>query len=480
MPSSQRPNVLFILSDDQRPDTIAALGNPVIRTPNLDRLVHEGFAFDRVFCTTPICTPARAEILTGCTSFANHVPWFGMPINPSLTILPQVFRNAGYHTIHVGKWHNDGHPRDRGYAVTRRVFDNDNLNHYQAKGHIMRFRESRGLVEGHSTELFTDAALEELKAAPHDEPWFCFLAYHAPHDPHDTPQPFAGLYDAATMPLLDNYMPEHPLDNGDMVIRDELLADWPRTQRDMRRYRARYYAMITHMDHHIGRVLNWLDRRRLTRNTIVVFTGDQGLAIGSHGLLGKENMYDHSIGAPFIMRGPGIPAGKRSSALVHHVDHLPTLCEFAGIHRPASARHGHSLVPLMRGRVGNVRDAVFCEFYSPEQPGEPLRHSQRAVRTEEWKLVWYPLIRRYQLFDLRRDPLELVDLLVPWRVRQRRARDSGKPVWTRDRWALPEAFRQHKNRDIRTAVRNLHRLLLRQMKDHGDPLLKQDPPPPPV
>ena len=218
---NKHPNVLIILTDDQRNDTIGALGNPHIHTPNLDELVHRGFAFEKQFCTTPICTPARAEILTGCNSFTNRVPWFGMPINSELTLLPQAFQDAGFHTIHVGKWHNDGHPRDKGYARTRRVFPADNLNN---SGHWMRFNEDGVEVEGHSIELFTEAAIEELAVAPTDRPWFCYLAHFAPHDPHDCPPPFDTMYDAASMPLYPNHMPEHPIDNGAMTIRDELLA----------------------------------------------------------------------------------------------------------------------------------------------------------------------------------------------------------------------------------------------------------------
>ncbi len=472
------PNVLVILSDDQRFDTIGALGNPHIHTPNLDTLATRGFAFNRAFCTTPICTPARAEILTGCTSFGNHVPWFGMPVNPDLTLLPRAFQDAGYYTIHAGKWHNDGHPRDKGYDTTHCVFGQDNLNTLRESGHIMRFKEGDHEVSGHSSEIFTDAALNALERAPEDRPWFCYLAYFAPHDPHEAPEPFASMYDPADMPLLPNYMPEHPFDNGDMVIRDELLDNWPRTQEAMRRYRARYYGLISHMDHQIGRVLGALQRNGQLENTVVVFTGDQGLAIGSHGLLGKENMYDHSIGSPLIYCGPGVPAGGRSDAMAHHVDLFPTLCDLAGITRPESAADGHSLVPVMQGRERRVREHVLCEFYSPEQPGEELRHSQRAIRTEHWKLTWFPLIDRYQLFDLQNDPLEMTDLLVDWRRRQRLAVEAGKNVWKKDPWAARDPRPVRTQDEIEGACRDLRERMVSQMRALGDPLLQEKEPPP--
>ncbi len=472
-------NMLFVLTDDQRFDTVGALGNPHIKTPNIDRLVNEGFSFRQNFCTTPICTPARAEILTGCTSFVNRVPWFGMAINPELTLLPRAFKDAGYHTIHVGKWHNDGHPRDKGYDVTSCVFHNDNLNNHAKTGHYMRFKEPWGEVSGHSSEIFTDSALRLLENAPADKPWFCFLAYHAPHDPFDAPEPFASMYDPEKMPLYPNYMPEHPVDNGDMTIRDELLENWPRTQERMRRYRAKYYGMISHMDFHFGRVLDFLKSKGLDRNTVVVFTGDQGLATGSHGLLGKENMYDHSISSPLIWRGPSIPRGKTSSALVHHVDLYPTLCEIAGIPKPASAKHGHNLVPLIEGKVREVREDVFCEFFSPEDPHEELRHSQRLIRTERWKLIWYPLISRYQLFNIGNDPCELVDLIAPWRCRRRAKIADGKKIWTKDAWSAPDEGPQYSRDEIKEVVGDLHKRLLRQMELNEDPLLLKIKPPPP-
>jgi arylsulfatase A-like enzyme len=475
-----KPNVLFILSDDQRFDTIGALGNQHINTPNLDALCDRGVAFRQTFCTTPICTPARAEILTGCQSFANEVPWFGMPINPDLTLLPRCFQDAGYHTIHVGKWHNDGHPRDKGYDVTRRVAYVDNLNDYGTFGHTMRFAEGDGEVEGHTTELFTEAALEELTSAPADKPWFCYLSYTAPHDPHDSPEPFASMYDPADMPLLPNFMPEHPFDNGDMIIRDELLENWPREQDAMRRYRARYYGLISHMDHHLGRLLEHLRRSGKLANTIVVFTGDQGLAIGSHGLLGKENMYDHSISAPLIISGPGVPTGGRSNALVHHVDLYPTLCELTGVPRPPSALDGFSLVPLMRGEEESVRESIFCQFYSPEYLEGPMRWTQRALRTDRWKLTWYPLIERYQLFDLQQDPHELVDLLLPWRVRRRHYEARGKTNWSKEQWSPPDNREDPTDLALHTMLGVLRGMMLDQMKRTGDPLLAQGRRPQPL
>ncbi|NOY81067.1 MAG: sulfatase-like hydrolase/transferase [Kiritimatiellaeota bacterium] len=478
----RKPNVLFILTDDQRFDTIGALGNPHIHTPNLDQLVRQGFAFEKEFCTTPICTPARAEILTGCDSFRNRVPWFGLPINPDLTLLPQAFQRAGFHTIHVGKWHNDGHPRDKGYERTRRVFPSDNLNEYRQRGHWMRFNEEGTETEGHSTELFTEAALEELAAAPADRPWFCCLAYTAPHDPHDSPPPFDTMYDPGTMPLFPNHMPEHPIDNGAMIIRDELLENWPRTHDVMRRYRCRYYGMISHLDHHIGRLLGRLRATGQLENTLIVFTGDQGLAVGSHGLLGKENMYDHSIASPLIFCGPGVPAGGRSWALSHHVDLFPTLCELAGIETPPSAQDGHSLAPIMHGEAERVRDAILCEFCIPRGKDASLAHVQRAVRTERWKLVWYADPRRFQLFDLQRDADEVVHLLAPWRRELWRvhAGTNRNPAWKKGQWAGADQSPPYTEAQIDAVAMDLWKRMLELMDAQNDPLPAERRPPSPL
>lgn len=482
MTSTQRPNVLFLLTDDQRHDTIGALGNPHIQTPNIDRLVHRGTAFPRHFCTTPICQPARAEILTGCNSFTNEVPWFNIPIKPGLTLLSEAFQSAGYHTIHVGKWHNEGHPKDRGYDRTHTVFGvpGTNLNDASKHGHYVRFKEPHGEVAGHSSEVFVDAALRALENAPDDNPWFCYLAFFAPHDPHDSPAPFDTMYDPADMPLLPNYMPEHPFDNGDMTIRDEQLDNWPRTQDAMRRYRARYYGLISHLDSQIGRLIGALEVKGELDNTIIVFTGDQGLGIGSHGLLGKENMYDHSIASPLILSGPGIPKGGRCTALSHHTDLFPTLCELTGVARPETATDGHSLMPIVQGKERSVRDAILCEFYSPEEPGQPMRHTQRCIRTEKWKLTWYPLINRFQLFDLQRDPVELVDLLVPWRIRRRQAEAGEGRGWQKNLWAAPDLKPHYGAEEIEAVTQTLYARMLELMEEQGDPMAgaakKQVPP----
>jgi arylsulfatase A-like enzyme len=240
--------------------------------------------------------------------------------------------------------------------------------------------------------------------------------------------------------------------------------------------------MISHLDHHLGRLLGCLRATGKLDRTVVAFTGDQGLAVGSHGLLGKESMYDHSIASPLILRGPGIRAGARSSALSHHTDLVPTLCELAGVPRPGSATDGHSLVPVLDGRETRVRDAVFCEFCLPRAKGAPLTHVQRAVRTERWKLIWYADSRRFQLFDLQRDADELVDLLAPWRreLWHPQALEGGDRLWGKDRWAPPDQRPRYTTAQIGAVAQTLWQRLIEMMTAHNDPIPGEARPPCPV
>jgi arylsulfatase A-like enzyme len=182
-------------------------------------------------------------------------------------------------------------------------------------------------------------------------------------------------------------------------VRDEKLLPWPRTPDAVRAEIAAYYGMISHLDGQIGRILRALDDTGRARDTIVVFAGDNGLAVGQHGLLGKQNLYEHSVRVPLVFRGPGIPRGRRSDALVYLFDVFPTLCALGGLEAPATVE-GINLTPILSRRQVQVRDSVFGAY----------RDVQRMIRDDRWKAIWYPKLDRWQLFDLKRDPLEMKDL----------------------------------------------------------------------
>jgi arylsulfatase A-like enzyme len=227
-----------------------------------------------------------------------------------------------------------------------------------------------------------------------------YLAPPVPHDPRLAPAEFVSLYDPGKITLSKNFMPQHPFDNGELRIRDEMLAAFPRTPQEMRQHLADYYATISHMDYEVGRILGVVNERGWSDNTIVIFSSDQGLAVGGrHGLMGKQNLYEH-VKPPLVFAGPGIPHG-RSEALVYLYDLFPTICELAGASVPAVVE-GKSLLPVIHGRQAKVRDWLLGAY----------KDCQRMVRDERWKLLAYNAsgVKNTQLFDLANDPDELNNL----------------------------------------------------------------------
>ena len=413
-----RPNFLVVVTDDQRPDTIRSLGNPLIHTPNLDRLVRRGTTFTRAIAPDPLCVPSRAEIMTGCREFSNGVSSLGGGrMKPELVLWAQAMRDGGYSSWYVGKWMNDGRPITRGYDETLGLygsgggrfplsFDVDwhgrEVTGY--RGWIFQTDDGTklpekgvGLVPDISRE-FADAAIEFINRKS-DKPFFLHVNFTAPHDPLLMPPGYEGRYKADQMPLPPNFLPRHPFDHGNLEGRDEKLLPWPRTPEMVRADLAVYYAVISHMDEHLGRILDALKTTGRAENTYVLFTSDHGLAVGSHGLRGKQNMYEHTVGVPLVVAGPNIPQGKRSDAQCYLRDMYPTVCELAGIDIPHTVQ-GRSLVPVIRGQTDSIYPEVFGHF----------RDTQRMIRTDRWKLIFYPKIGKYQLFDLVNDPAEKENL----------------------------------------------------------------------
>ncbi|MGI6414965.1 MAG: sulfatase-like hydrolase/transferase [Thermoguttaceae bacterium] len=414
-----KPNFLVVVTDDQRPDTIGALGNPHIRTPTLDRLVREGLAFTRAIAPDPLCVPSRAEILTGCREFANGVSSLGGGrIRQDLTLWGDAMRSAGYHAWYVGKWMNDGKPTTRGYDQTRGLFAagggrwaRDAVDFhgrpvtgyrgwvFQGDDGSMRPELGVGLTPDISTK-FADAAIELIRrGAESPKPFFLHVNFTAPHDPLLMPPGYTGAYKPGDIPLPNNFLPRHPFDHGNLEGRDEQLLPWPRTPDDVRADLAVYYAVITHMDEQLGRVLEAVRATGQAERTYVIFTSDNGLAIGSHGLRGKQNMYEHTVGVPLLLSGPGVPKNEVRATQCYLRDLYPTVCELAGVPIPPSVQ-GRSLVAAIHDGRAEVYPHVFGHF----------QDVQRMIRTERWKLIHYPKIGRFQLFDLGNDPLERENL----------------------------------------------------------------------
>ena len=394
-----RPNILFLFADDQRTDTLGVMGNPVINTPHLDSLAGRGFRFDRAYCMGSmggaVCIPSRAMVNSGRSLFRIKDNLEGIPI------LPELLRQAGYTTFGTGKWHNQSDSFLRGFEQGRAVFFGGMSDHTRVPvSNVDHGRLSEpSLGEGFSSTLFADAAIQFLENYDFSRPFYLYLAFTAPHDPRQAPEGYLDMYDPSAVPLPPNYLPQHPFFTGWMTGRDEQLAAWPRAPEVIRSQLAEYYGLITHMDFEIGRVLEALERTGEADNTLVVFAADHGLALGSHGLLGKQNLYEHSTRAPLFLVGRDIPQSVSSTALVYLMDLFPTLAELAGISLTEPV-DGQSLVPILRGQEDEARDSIYTAY----------EDVMRAVRGPRWKLIRYPHINRTQLFDLESDPHEMNDL----------------------------------------------------------------------
>jgi arylsulfatase A-like enzyme len=376
---ARRPNVLFLFTDDQRADTIHALGNPLIQTPNLDRLAERGFVFRNAYCMggnqPAVCLPSRTMLMSGRSLFHLKEATAEAPS------LPRAFNAAGYVTYHHGKRGN----------TPQAIQKNFQINKYLVNDQAER-------SSGYPGKEIADAAVAFLNERPRDKPFFMYLAFANPHDPRVVNREYRDRYQESAMPLPANYRPLHPFNNGELLVRDEQLAPWPRTPEVVRSHLTDYYGVITYLDMQIGRILQVLKDQGIEDETIVVFSSDHGLAIGSHGLFGKQNIYEDGMKVPLIFAGPGISRG-RSNAFAYLFDIFPTLLDLAGLPN-AEGLDARSLAPVIRGESQGVRDAVFLAY----------RDFQRSIRVGDWKLIRYPEINRSQLFNLAADPAETHDL----------------------------------------------------------------------
>ena len=396
--AGEKPNILFLFADDQRADTIAALGNPLIKTPNLDRLVASGVAFDRAYMQGALqgatCVPSRAMLLSARSLFRvdeklmRDETW------------PAAFGKAGYSTFISGKWHNGPQSIPKSFQNARSIFTGGMTDPLKAMlASVIDGKLAKPeLAPKHTCETFADEAIHFLKAHS-GSPFFCYIPFNAPHDPHIVPADFPVHYDAAKMPVPRNFLPQHPWNNGEMHVRDEQLLPWPRTPERVQAVTAEYYRYISYLDSQIGRVLAALAASPFAKNTIIVFAADSGVARGSHGLVGKQNVYEHSMRVPLIMSGPGILAGRRTDAMCYLFDVMPTLGKLCAITGPASSE-GQEFSAVLSDPTRPARSQIFLAY----------RNVQRAIRDDRWKLIRYPQVDRTQLFDLQADPDETTNL----------------------------------------------------------------------
>lgn len=414
--NQKEPNVLFILVDDMQNDAIAALGNKDVYTPNIDGLIAEGITFTRTYTNGALCgalsMPSRAMLLTGRGIF--EIQSDGMKIPDNQITFPEHFRANGYRTFATGKWHSDLASFNRSFEEGENIFFGG-MHRYETNGHCSPClhhydssaeykKETAFIGEKFSSEMFADAAVDFLNSAKDDDrPFMAFVSFTSPHDPRNQLPDYGKKYKAENITLPDNFLPEHPFDNGELDIRDELVLPPPRTGAKMQEELALYYGMVSEVDVQIGRILRTLDAIGERDNTIIVFASDNGLAMGQNGLLGKQSLYEHSVGVPMLIIDPRAKmCGRQTEALCYLYDIYPTLCELTGLKIPTSVT-GRSLKPVLEGKVGTHREDLFL-IYSNQQRGLVKDRYKYIIYNVEGKIT-------EQLFDLRNDPGELENLV---------------------------------------------------------------------
>ncbi len=418
LPAADKPNILFLFADDQCFETIRAFGHTDIDTPNLDRLVAEGTTFTHAYnmgsWTGAVCVASRTMLVTGRTVWHANQVYEGK--NTDLEreagrLWPQRMSQAGYETFFSGKWHiktdaakcfdhtaniRAGMPKDSPKGYNRPLAG-------QPDPWSPSDPEYGGFWEGgkHWTEVVGDDATTFLgTAAKSEKPFFMYLAFNAPHDPRQSPQEYVDRYPLDRITVPANFLPEYP--HKDTIgcgpgLRDEKLAPFPRDEHAVKVHRQEYYAIITHLDHQIGRILDALEQSGEADNTWIFFTADHGLAVGHHGLFGKQNLYDHSLRVPFLVKGPGVKAGARIDAPVYLQSVMATALDLAGA--DCEGIGFASVRPLLEGK-GEGLESVYGAYID----------LQRAVINDGWKLILYPKAKVARLYHLVEDPQEMRDL----------------------------------------------------------------------
>lgn len=451
---TDKPNVLFLFADDLSYETIHALGNVDIHTPNLDRLVNMGTSFTHTYnmggWNGAICVASRSMLISGryiwrAEEMARR--WGEKDSTALDQTWGRLMAEAGYDTYMSGKWHvrapsshvfdtvrheRPGMPGDAwgkgggGGRVAKAIREGGDVAAAMPVGY--NYPKSRddhswdptdksfgGFWEGgkHWSAVLKDDALDFLnQASQSDHPFFMYLAFNAAHDPRQSPQEYLDKYPVDDIPVPENYLSEYP--DYDKIglgpgLRDEALAPFPRTEYAVQKHRQEYYALISHMDTQIGQILDALEATGKMDNTYIVFTGDHGLSVGHHGLIGKQNMYDHSMRVPFMVAGPGIPSGELRQQSIYLQDVMPTTLDWAGVEKPDYVDF-HSLTEM-------INDSDKVSPY-PLVYGAYMK-IHRMVISGDYKLIVYPKIDKVLLYNLAEDPQEMHNLAAQPEYREK-------------------------------------------------------------
>jgi arylsulfatase A-like enzyme len=423
---ARAPNIIFIMSDDHAAHAISAYGSRLIKTPNIDRLGKEGMRFRNCFVTNSICTPSRAAILTGKYSHINGVPVFNH-IDSSQAMIQKYLQQAGYSTGMIGKWHLGGNDPVRPDDGKPTGFDYWNILPGQGAyfDPVMIEMGVRKKLEGYTTDLITDLAIEFISKRSPDKPFFLMYHHKAPHrnwqpdERHrkqfenvNVPEPdtfnddYATRSDAARMATMRI---DQDLNDNDLKVKPpDGLSGQDLKRWKYQRYMRDYLACIASVDDNVGRLLDWLDRNGLRENTIVIYTSDQGFFLGEHNFFDKRFMYEESLRMPFLIRWPGhIKPGSTNDGMILNVDFAPTLLAAAGQPVPSDMQ-GRSFLPLLQGRkLESWRTSMYYRFY---HPGHHNVAAHYGVRTERYKLIYFNKLDQWELFDLKRDPHEMKNI----------------------------------------------------------------------
>lgn len=412
-----KPNVLFLFADDHTYEAVRAFGHTDIDTPNLDRLAARGTTFTRAYnmgsWSGAVCVASRTMLISGRSVWsANKIHKTTDAERQAGVLWPQLMKKAGYKTYMTGKWHIETDAakcfdmaRDVRAGMPKTVASSYNRPMAGQPDAWSPFDKSLGgFWEGgtHWSEVVSNHTLDFLSDAKQgSDPFFIYAAFNAPHDPRQAPKEFVDRYPLNRIAMPANFLPAYP--HKDAIgcqhkLRDENLAPMPRTELAVKTHRAEYYALITHLDAQIGRILDALDASGHADNTWIFFTADHGLAVGHHGLFGKQNMYDHSVRVPFLVAGPGVAKGAKNDASIYLQDVMATALDLAGAEKPAHVFF-NSLRPLLNGEKSRY-ESVYGAYLE----------LQRAITHEGWKLIAYPKAEVLRLYHLAEDPQEMQDL----------------------------------------------------------------------
>jgi len=441
---TKQPNILFLFADDQTYTAVHAFGNSEIETPNLDRLVQNGTTFTHAYnmggWNGAICVASRAMIISGRSLWrANAFRQNWIDEQELDKTWGRLMEQQGYQTYMTGKWHVDA-PSDSVFQVVRherpgmppdawilgnmgKRFADLRAGKYDSLAQILPVGYNRPLSPTddswsptdtsfggfwgggqHWSEVVRDDALLFLDSTQQSEkPFFMYLAFNAPHDPRQAPQEYLNKYPLDEMSLPESWLPEYPYKDSigcDPGLRDEALAPFPRTPLAIKTHQREYYALVSHLDAQIGKILDALEASGELDNTYIFFTADHGLSVGRHGLLGKQNMYDHSVRVPFMVVGPGVPKGQRVDADIYLQDVMATALDLAKAEKPDYIEF-HSLLPFLDGsQTQSNHEAIYGAYVD----------LQRMIRKDGYKLIVYPKVPKVLLFDLKNDPHEMHNL----------------------------------------------------------------------